>query len=127
MAKGPADMGWTEGADREALAALTRHADALYSEAEAIATRARAGAVSQEYVAQAALTLHLAAPSTQVADVLFGVGSLLAGGALGTALSLGVQPQPDVSGWLIFALPALGVPGILFFAVGATLKFTARR
>lgn len=120
-----AEMSWTSAADQEAVSLLTKHAGALYEEAEAIARRAEAGAVSPTYVADAARNLRYAPRPSAIPDLLLAIGSLLIGVVGGHLVGMPSQVGPTPV-WLIVTLAVVGGLGLVTFAVGVTLRLSSR-
>lgn len=76
-------MRWSDEADDAAKTVLKLHAAELLSEAERVAKRSDADAVSASYVDQAAVTVRLRQPGSGLADVLLTFGTTFGGAAGG--------------------------------------------
>jgi hypothetical protein len=120
-------MHWESAADARARKIVGDHAQELSEEAERIAQRLKAGAVSAEYVDTAAFRIGIRRPSGAWADILlaFGVGLLgVAGGVLAV-----VATEPTGThlklGWVAPASIVVACVGSLLAGIGTTLKVKA--
>src|SRR5215831_12980787 len=117
-------MQWESEADARALKIIGDHAQELSEEAERIAGRLKAGAVSAEYVSRAAFTIGIRRPSGAWADVLlaFGIGLLgVAGGVLAVVLTAPAGTHLKL-GWVAPTSIAAACVGCLLAGIGTTLK-----
>jgi hypothetical protein len=120
-------MQWEAEADERVQKILTDHAMELSEEAERIARRLKAGAVSAAYVEEAALTIRIRRPSGAWPDLLLavGIGMLgIAGGVLAVILTAppGAHLKLD---WVGPASIAVACAGCLIAGIAGTLKVRA--
>jgi hypothetical protein len=117
-------MQWESDADARARKILEDHAKELSDEAERVARRLKAGAVSSDYVDEAAFTIRIRRPSGGWADVLlaFGIGMLgIAGGVLAVALTASASTHLKL-GWVEPASIGVACAGFFLAGIGGTLK-----
>jgi hypothetical protein len=116
-------MQWEPKADERARTILRDYADELSEETERVARRLKAGAVSVDYVDEAAFTIRIRRPSGAWADLLLaiGIGMLgIAGGVLAVVLT---APASTLKlGWVEPASIAVACAGFLLAGIGGTLK-----
>ena len=117
-------MQWEPKADERARAILKDYATELSEEAERVARRLKAGAVSVDYVDEAAFTIRIRRPSGAWADLLLaiGIGMLgIAGGVLAVVLTA-TASAPVKLGWVEPTAIAVACAGFLLSGIGGTLK-----
>jgi hypothetical protein len=117
-------MYWEQSADEQARAILRAHAQELSEEAERVAARLKAGAVSSDYVNEAAFTLRIRRPAGAWADVLLAIGICMlgiAGGVLAVILTTPASVHLKL-GWVDPASITIACAGFLLAGIGGTLK-----
>jgi hypothetical protein len=117
-------MHWESEADDRANKILANHGTELREEAGRIARRLRAGAVSADYVEQAALTILIRRPSGAVPDLLVAVGIAMLGIAGGILAVILTEPSDThlKLGWVGPASIAVACAGFFLTGIGGTLK-----
>jgi hypothetical protein len=120
-------MHWEAEADTCARKILTDHATELSEEAERVARRLRAGAVSADYVEEAAFTIRIRRPSGPWPDLLIAVGIAMIGIAGGVLAVLLTEPSGAhvKLGWVGPASIAVACIGFFLSGIGGTLKVKA--
>lgn len=119
-------MDWDPKADARAKKLLEQHATELLAEAERIARRFSAGAVSVEYVNQAALTLKMRRPSAW-ADTLLSLGLAMMGLAGGVWTIDATASTPlHLKSWVAPTFIAVACAGFLLAGMGGALKIRPR-
>ena len=99
-------------------------ADAAGGGSKRVAVRLRAGAVSSEYVTEAAFTIRIRRSSGGVADVLLAIGICLlglAGGVLAVVLTATASTHLKL-GWVSPAAIGRACAGFLLSGIGGTMK-----
>ena len=116
-------MKWEPEADERSRAIFQDYAQELSDEAERLARRLKAGAVSAEYVTEAAFTIRMRRPSGW-GDLLLAVGIALVGIASGVwVVDLTASHSTHFQlGWVKPAAVAVGCLGCLMSGLGGALK-----
>jgi hypothetical protein len=117
-------MQWEPKADDCARKILTDHATELSEEAERVARRLKAGAVSADYVEEAAFTLRIRRPSGPWPDLVIAVGIAMLGIAGGVLTVILTEPSGTQVklGWVGPASIAVACVGFFLAGIGGTLK-----
>jgi hypothetical protein len=118
-------MPWDPVANDRARKILGDNAEELFAEADRIARMLKAGAVSADYVDDAAFRLRIRRPSG-MGDVLLatGVGLLgIAGGVL--AIIVTATTPLHLQSWVDPTFIAVACTGFLLAGIGGTLKVRA--
>jgi hypothetical protein len=117
-------MRWEPEADERARQILRDHARELSEEAERVAGRLKAGAVSPDYVDEAAFTIRIRRPRGAWADLLVAVGIGMvgvAGGVLAVVLTAPTGTHLKL-GWVEPTTIGVACAGFLLAGIGGTLK-----
>lgn len=118
-------MRWEAQADKRAREILEDLATELFEEAERVARRLRAGAVSEVYVDEAAFTVRLRRPSG-LGDILLGIGLAMLGVAGGVLAIIATATTPlHLKAWVDPTFIAVACIGFLLAGIGGTLKIKA--
>jgi hypothetical protein len=120
-------MRWEPDADNRARELLMDYAQELSQEAERLACRLKAGAVSPDYVDDAAFTIRIRRPARGWGDLLLAVGICmlgLAGGVLGIVLTAPTSVHLKL-GWIDPVSIGIACAGFLLAGVGGALKVKA--
>lgn len=115
-------MQWENEADTRARKVLEECAIELSDEAERIARRLRAGAVSADYVDEAAFIIRIRRPSG-LGDVLLAIGIGLVGIAAGVwVVHITATTTLHLASWVNPTFVAIACAGFLVAGIGGTLK-----
>lgn len=117
-------MQWEPQADICARKILADHAAELSEEAERVARRLKAGAVSADYVEEAAFTIRIRRPSGPWPDLLIAIGIAMIGIAGGVLAVILTEPSGIHVrlGWVGPASIAVACAGFFLTGMGGTLK-----
>jgi hypothetical protein len=115
-------MLWEPQADQQARKIIEDNASELFVEAERVARMLKAGAVSVDYVNDAAFTIRIRRPSG-VGDVLLALGVALLGIAGGVfAIIITAATPLHLKSWVDPTFIAVACAGFLLAGIGGTLK-----
>jgi hypothetical protein len=120
-------MQWESRSDQQARKIVEDNARELFEAAERVARMLKAGAVSVDYVNEAAFTIRIRRPSG-VADVLLaiGVGLLgIAGGVLAIIVTAPPNAPLHLQSWVDPTFIAVACAGFLLAGIGGALKVKA--
>ena len=115
-------MDWDAKAEEQAREILEKNTQELFGEAERIARRLKAGAVSAEYVSEAAFSIGIRRPSA-LGDLLLTIAFALLGLAGGVLVVVVTATTTlPLKGWVDPTSIAIACLGFLMAGVGGTLK-----
>ena len=117
-------MQWEPEADGRARKIIRDHSVELSEESERVAKRLRAGAVSADYVDEAAFTIRVRRPPSAWGDLLLAVGVLLLGAAGGvlTVIASSTASTHLKLGWVGPGSVVVACFGFLLGGIGGTIK-----
>ncbi|MGC4940327.1 hypothetical protein [Kribbella sp. DT2] len=115
---------WSFEAQKQAHWILQDHASELYAEAERIADRSGADAVSVTYVTQAAQAVRIGQPGDRRPEIMLAAGTALLGLGGGALFAIAITPDihpPTASLW---AATISAVAGFAIALISGTIMWT---